>query len=492
MSPDEAQEERRRPVVEVAPAPVPTELPLAGPDGVDGAGAPRRYVDRPGLRSLLWRERWEDLDRYFDAYQKAFEDDPKHELWPLDAAGAFASAEGSLTKKLNRWVKARPGSWAAQLARGTHWVAVGFANRGGKVVADTPSSDMVDMKRAFDNVRLDLDAALAARPKLLPVLNSYIQIAAAGGTRGEVRAAVDRALSLCPSCFQVRVTFILYSRPRWGGSHDEMRAFAKGCDPRQNARCPALEGFVDFDVAVGAREHKDLDAAARAIDRALAFGECAEFYDERALIRERKEDHAGALADAERAVALRPASPDVRVRRARALFELQRWEEAGRDLLAALRVEPTDREAKLIAPDVVNGLVYAGWQEHKAGRREAVLRILDLAAELAPSERKVLSRRAAAILGSETPDIAMLEEAVRKAPDDLRLLQQLDYALAKQGRFERAVELWTEYIGRHPDEGRAYLERGGAYFHLRKRDESRADAARACDLGITEGCVRAK
>jgi hypothetical protein len=39
---------------------------------------------------------------------------------------------------------------------------------------------------------------------------------------------------------------------------------------------------------------------------------------------------------------------------------------------------------------------------------------------------------------------------------------------------------------------RAYLERGGAYFNLRKIDLARADAVKACDLGVSEACARAK
>lgn len=52
--------------------------------------------------------------------------------------------------------------------------------------------------------------------------------------------------------------------------------------------------------------------------------------------------------------------------------------------------------------------------------------------------------------------------------------------------------MWTAYLARHPNEGRAYLERGGANFHLGKRAEARADAAKACELGVSEGCEREK
>lgn len=56
----------------------------------------------------------------------------------------------------------------------------------------------------------------------------------------------------------------------------------------------------------------------------------------------------------------------------------------------------------------------------------------------------------------------------------------------------RHPQLWNEYLGRHPDEARVYLERSGTYYHLGRTDDARADAQRACDMGITEGCTMAK
>jgi tetratricopeptide (TPR) repeat protein len=81
---------------------------------------------------------------------------------------------------------------------------------------------------------------------------------------------------------------------------------------------------------------------------------------------------------------------------------------------------------------------------------------------------------------------------VKQNPDDFRAYQRLDYALASKGAFERVVALWTEYLARHANDGPAYLERGGAYVHLRRLPEAHADATKACTLGVSEGCARAK
>jgi len=54
------------------------------------------------------------------------------------------------------------------------------------------------------------------------------------------------------------------------------------------------------------------------------------------------------------------------------------------------------------------------------------------------------------------------------------------------------IEAWNGFLQRHPNEGRAYLERGGAYSRIRKMNEAAQDAQKACDLGVNEGCEHAK
>lgn len=54
------------------------------------------------------------------------------------------------------------------------------------------------------------------------------------------------------------------------------------------------------------------------------------------------------------------------------------------------------------------------------------------------------------------------------------------------------IELWTEYLGRHPEDGRAYDERSGAYYNSGHRAEALADAEKACRLGINRACAYAQ
>lgn len=68
----------------------------------------------------------------------------------------------------------------------------------------------------------------------------------------------------------------------------------------------------------------------------------------------------------------------------------------------------------------------------------------------------------------------------------------LDYALSKEKRFEEIAQMWTAYLARQPDVGRAYMERAGTFVQLGRQRDAIADLEKACELGITEGCARLK
>jgi tetratricopeptide (TPR) repeat protein len=84
-----------------------------------------------------------------------------------------------------------------------------------------------------------------------------------------------------------------------------------------------------------------------------------------------------------------------------------------------------------------------------------------------------------------------LRAAVSADPDDFEAHRRLDLALARQGRFDEVVAVWNRYLLTHEDDGRAWLERGGARYHMGQRQKAGEDAQRACELGVTEACQRA-
>lgn len=307
-----------------------------------------------------------------------------------------------------------------------------------------------------------------------------------------MRREVDDATRTCPGCSRVRIVYLLDTTPRWGGTYDAMQAYAATCDARINVRCKTLPGFVDYDKADLAWIADRLPDAEALMDRAVALGDSPLFLLERANIRNARQEYAQGLADADKGLSLW-VEPGLLAARASALASLDRWGEAPESLLAALRIEPTHSHGKSLTSWIAKGTAVEAWNDVHAGHRDEGLRLFDLAADLLPLDRDIQVYRARALLGDDDhPDIAAIEAQVKQNPDDLRLHQRLDYALSEKRDFARIAAMWTEYIDRHPDDARAHMERSGTYFQLGRHAEANADALKACELGINEGCMRAQ
>jgi tetratricopeptide (TPR) repeat protein len=500
------RKKRRSAVAVTAPAPkIPTSLPLVGTAGKRSDGYPRQVVDRLGLRTLLHHRRYADLTRYFEQYQAAFEKDPRKEYWPIDASSTFSSAEPELRKRLDAWVAHSPRSFAPYLARGAHLVSTGYAQRGAKWASKTAREDLGAMGKTMVAALADLDRALKLKPRLIAAMRLKISALLPIGRRAELRKVIDEAIARCRSCFQVRVTYLYAIRPRWGGSYEQMHRFAQHRIDRANPRHKLLAGYVALDKADRLRKAKDFKAALATIQKACALGEHWEFLLGRADIYDRSGKPELALADLDRAKKLEPGQPKVLSERAYMLLRLKRYEAAGRELLAAMRVAPSRSFVKRNRRHVVHGLLYQSAALHKAGQPASALRVVDLAAELAPMNTRVRqmrlwlvmqaksAKRKAATAGQTKAGQTKAGQAKAGQSDaDFRSLQKRDYALARQGRFDQVVQLWTRYLAKHPEHGQALLERGGAYFHLRQLDKALADATKACKLGVARGCARAK
>ena len=486
--------ERQTPVATVAPAPAPNDaaLPIVGTPDFTADGHPKQHVDRGALRRLLRDQRYTDLEAHFGAFQSKFEADPRYEYWPFEAADAFATADPEVTAQLNAWVAATPASFAAHLARATHGVRVAWAKRGNKFVKATNADNLVEMRVALDAAVRDADRALALRPRL--VAAQRVRLKAQLG-RAQMEAALAEALAACPTCFLVRVAYVANRTPRWGGSYAEMLAVASAAPVDANPRLRLLPGYVDVDQANRLMIDDKPDEALAAIERACALGEHADFLLARAEIHRRRGDLSAARRDLDRAWELHPGDRAIRMEQAVVAWKAKEYETAGEALLDVVRDDPTDTAARKQFPSVVQGAIFAGWQHHQAGRKDDALRLLDLALALDPLNTDAQRRRVNVVAGARasSPDeIEALREKAKAAPDDFRAHQALDYALARAQRFDEVVAMWDEYLARRPADGPAHLERGGALWHLGRPDEARKSAQRACDLGVSEGCVRAQ
>lgn len=90
--------------------------------------------------------------------------------------------------------------------------------------------------------------------------------------------------------------------------------------------------------------------------------------------------------------------------------------------------------------------------------------------------------------GDDDAAISDLERTIALDPDRFEAYDALDDVLSKHRQWATAVRYWARYIQRHPDDGRAYCEQGGAYSWLHDTAHMRADAEKACSLGDQQCC----
>jgi tetratricopeptide (TPR) repeat protein len=492
-TPPDTREERSRAAFRVAPGPIPLSLPLMGPQGVDADGYPAQYVDRTGLRSLLHFHKFKALDSYIEQFQAAFEANPRKEFWPVDAGEAFASAESELNADLDFWVASSPESFAAHFARGCHRVGVMLAMRGHKFRSETPDSDFRAMDDAGRVALNDLEEALKLRPRLVAAMRQEMRVAFIRSDKVRLDDMRDRAVRACPGCLQPRATYLRALTPRWGGSYEAIKSFVATSPLSANPRLRVLSGYEDFDRAELFDIDDKYDEALVAIGRAMKAGEYWEYLVERAKILRSLERFDEALADLNRADQQRPMHPAILALRAHVQRRREQFLPAGRDLLATLRVDPSNEEAKEDIKYVLNGVLFNAQRLEVDHDHGGALEAAELGLDLGPKDKQAHGIYTQIVLGdAKTPErVAELQKYVASHPGEFQAVRQLDYALERQSRFPEILLLWNAYLALHPTDGRAYMERSGTYFHLGKIAEDRADSARACELGISEGCERA-
>ena len=485
---------RTEAVATIALAPLPGKLPLIERPGKDAYGYPRSYVDGTALRALLGRGRFRELSTYIEQFEADVEADYHTEYFMNDSADAFASGEHELDASLDAWVAATPDSFAPYLARGAHRFAVGFAERGSDVIRKTDAANLSAMNAAFALSLADLEQAQHLNPHVVTAIRYQLRIAfSAAAHRSEFNALVGRAIQTCRGCFQPRVTQQVGLQPRWGGSYELMGNAARRANRTFNHRFELLAGYEQLDRSRVLAAAKDLKGARAAAERAQALGENADFIEHLAHVMEWQGDEAGALRAINRAIDIRPMRPELLIFRVRLeLTEaLKNYESAHDDLLTVLRLDPADVDARRYLPYVFRDLASAGWQAHLRGDDANAIRLLDEAMDLEPN-RTTEAQRVTVLTSSfhgTQQELTVLEASAKAFPRDFYAHERLDYALSQSKQWTRIVSMWTAYLVQNPADGRAYYERAGTYSQMQQRPAALADAARACDLGISVACA---
>jgi tetratricopeptide (TPR) repeat protein len=254
------------------------------------------------------------------------------------------------------------------------------------------------------------------------------------------------------------------------------------------------EALRDFDAALKAvpyhlaalrgRAHtlselgRHLEAAAL-IERAMAIGGRATLLADRALLRERAGDIAGARADLDSAIALDPSNSWARGTRGRFLQDESEHEAALADFDAALALEP-----EVTSYHYRRALSLAAL----ARSREAIA-AFDSALRLEPAVVQVWLERGRAFeaLGHEGPALASYERALRLDTRHEAALSRRAFLLQRMGRVDEAIAAYDRLLAVQPRAAFGLNNRAGLLASAGRREEALRDLDRAIALVPDDG-----
>ncbi|NKB35732.1 MAG: tetratricopeptide repeat protein [Gammaproteobacteria bacterium] len=132
----------------------------------------------------------------------------------------------------------------------------------------------------------------------------------------------------------------------------------------------------------------------------------------------------------------------------------------------------------------------SGYAAYEGGDYDQAIDLYSNYIETNPNNKEGYYYRALAHLKLEESQSA-LNDFIHATKIDVSYFDaflHIDHILAKELRFEEITRHWDRYIGSNNNNARAYLERGGAFFHAGNREKARDDALMACKLGEQYGC----
>lgn len=271
-------------------------------------GAPSKFK----IGYLLTRHDFQTLEKWFENILQQYKQDVQFE-WYLDRAYNAFSQEIVTLNDLDLWV-ASTGSYIAYAARGIHKAEQGFNARGIKFINETRPGQISEMQRCHDEAAKDLLAAIRKQPSLMPAYVWLLYMAKSSNMPYTAKEILQQAEEQDKRTYSARSSYLDSLQPKWGGSFEEMNAYAKQLMPYLdlNPRLWDLQGNSYYLQAFELHREKKYEAAVQLYTEALKYGETQKRLNLRASAYSAmgREDLAGADLKKFRAAVARDTSSD--------------------------------------------------------------------------------------------------------------------------------------------------------------------------------------
>lgn len=217
---------------------------------------------------------------------------------------------------LDAWVT-ETGSAHAYMARAAYYVQEGWQARGNKYGKETEGYKLANFKALQALGAKDAATALGLKKDLLPAYIILISAAYSGNTPIPMRQVLADAQRYFPGSLAYRESWILWLRPKWFGSYEEMNNFA--AQARRyfalNPRLSLLYGYADAEMGNVALKQGNHGRCVTKYSKAMQHGVHSEWLDDRAECLYELGDYALALDDINLSLRIRPDAFSENLRR---------------------------------------------------------------------------------------------------------------------------------------------------------------------------------
>lgn len=443
------------------------------------------------LRRKLQQRKFVELNQALEEYQANSRSDILAEERLFTAYDAFRLKDELFETIFNDWINATPDSYHPYLARAEYFYQMGWTSRGTQWASEVKSEQFVEMNRYFRKAKKDIERVIGANPQTILSYDLLIGVTDAQGRDSDTAAALQAALEISPASYEIRTHYLKSISPRWGGSFERMAVFVEKSRAHvpENPKLEMLEGLIYAEAGRIQASNDKYSVAEELYTKALAYGENHVILKARGKNSFRRENYQAALDDLHRAIELYPEDAEYYYLRSKTYARLGKHHEALSDILRSSALDPDDKYIERHRDWLAAWFTRRGYDLNKSRNPASAIEQYDAALRLVPEDASLYYRKAKVFVDLNQLDSAVgnLKKAIDLDPNDIDYYLLLDWVLAKHKDWDQIIAYWDNYIERNPDISRAYVERGGAYYHKGEIRAAVNNVKIANEMGDPEG-----
>ena len=458
-----------------------------------------KHIEKRTLRAnefleivkLLKLKKFKELNRLLKQMEHDYKVGKLHEDVLFAAYEAFSINDRSFIDLFDSWVAATPDKYQAYLGRGIYLYGLGWMARGSKWESETKESSIEEMTKYFDGASSDFFSSLDYNNSTIVPYYYLIGKATTLGHGDEAEWLMRKALKIQIGSYQIRLIYLKSLTPRWGGSIEKMQSYlgevsgiAQGYPELQ-----PLFGYIYREVGDAQVQLGKYNAADGLYTESLRFGDRHELLFRRGKNNNRRESYTDSIPDLSRAIEISPHSAMYYYWRASSYMKLSQYKLAMNDIQIGMELAPYDGHIQKKKKRLTYVFKKQAYELRKNQELGSAIKKYSDAVLLSPSDADIYHGRARAYIGQRNLDLALkdIKKAIEINPSEINYYSLLDYILAKYKSWDEIIKYWDQFIMLNPNNGRAYVERGGAYFHKGDIKSAMKNAKLSADLGNLEG-----